>query len=143
MLRSILGVIFGIAVGALAISFVQRVGHSLYPAPAGIDLEDPAQFKTLMQHVPTGAKLWVIGSWFAGAVAASIAALLVAQRWAPVAWISAGTLAAMAGMTMLEIPHPWWMALAAPVVFVFGVLLPVKILHADYKPPLPVDTGPF
>ena len=143
MLRSILGVVFGIAVGALAISFVQRLGHSLYPAPAGVDLEDPTQFKTLMAHVPTGAKLWVVGSWFTGAVAASLGGLLVAQRWAPVGWIAAGTLFAMAGMTMLEIPHPLWMVLTAPVAFVLGVLLPVKLLRADYKPPLPADTGPF
>jgi|GEM_PF-687286 len=143
MLRSILGVVFGIAVGALAISFIQRTGHTIYPAAAGVDLEDPLQFKTLMAQVPLGAKFWVVGSWFAGAIAASIAALLVAHRWAPVAWIAAGTLAAMAGMTMIEIPHPWWMVLTAPIAFALGVFLPVKLLRATYTPPQPVDTGPF
>lgn len=143
MFRSVLGVLFGIAVGALAISLIQRLGHSIYPVAPGIDLEDPAQFKTLSAHIPLGAKFWVIGSWFVGAVTASIGALLVARLWAPVAWIAVATLAAMAGMTMLEIPHPWWMVLAAPAAFFLGAFLPIKVLRANYQPPIPPDTGPF
>ena len=144
MARSILGVVFGIAVGALIVAFVQRIGHLAFPVPDGIDLKDPEQFKTVMKSIPVEAKLAVIASWFAGAFAGAIAALLVARRWAPVAWVTSATLFAMAGMTMIAIPHPFWMILSAVVVFVLGAMAPIKLLAASYTPPRnDDDASPF
>ena len=143
MLRSILGVVFGIAIGAIAIAFVQRVGHMAYPTPEGVDMKDPAQFKTLMTLLPLGAKLAVVASWFVGAAAGAVAALAIARRWAPTGWVVAATLAAMAGMTMIDIPHPVWMAALAPIAFGAGALAGVKVFGGHYRSPIVRDEGPF
>lgn len=135
MARSILAVIFGIAIGALAVAFVQRVGHIIYPVPTGIDLKDPAQFAQLLQNVPVGAKIFVTISWGTGATIAAIGALLVSKKWAPTAWIASSTLFAMAVMTMIEIPHPIWMVVSAPIVFFGPTFVLIKILRASYTPP--------
>lgn len=142
MLRSILGVVFGIALGAVAVAFVQRIGQLAYPAPKGVDLKDPAQLREVMRAIPLGAKAFVIGSWGAGSLAAAAGALLVARRWAPAAWVASGTLFAMAGMTMIEIPHPAWMVAAAAPVFAAGAYLPIRTLGGTYAPPARAK-GPF
>ncbi|MEL7491547.1 MAG: hypothetical protein AAGJ73_12580 [Pseudomonadota bacterium] len=143
MLRSILAVVFGIALGAIAVAFIQRVGHLAYPTAEGIDLKDPEQFRALMKNIPFGAKLFVVASWAAGALAASLGALLVGRRWAPTAWIASGTLFAMAGMTMIEIPHPLWMMLAAPLAFIGAPWLMIRLLKATYRPPAKAGDGLF
>ncbi|MEL7489005.1 MAG: hypothetical protein AAGJ87_17560 [Pseudomonadota bacterium] len=143
MLRSILGVVFGIAVGALAVAFIQRVGHLAFPTPSGVDLKDPEQFRQLMRSIPFEAKLFVVASWLAGAVAAGVAALAVARRWAPAAWVASATLFAMAAMTMIEIPHPVWMILAAPAMFAAGAFAAIKLLRGHYASPVVKDETPF
>jgi len=143
MLRSTLAVIFGIVIGALAVAFVQRLGHTIYPTPEGIDLKDPTQFKELLKSVPFGAKVFVIASWASGALTASLGALLFGKRWAPTAWLASGTLFAMAGMTMLEIPHPLWMVLCAPLAFGLSTWLMIKLLKASYAPPAKAGDGIF
>ena len=143
MMRSILGVVFGVALGALAIAFAQRVGHMAFPVPAGVDLKDPAQFRELMRSIPLGAKLAVVLSWTVGAAAGSLGAVLVARRWAPVAWVTTGTLAAMAGMTMIDIPHPGWMIAAAPLAFGLGAFAAIKATGGHYRSPIDTDKGPF
>ena len=116
MLRSVIAVIAGIAVGAVIVFAVETIGHLLWPSLTAIDADDPEQMKRLVAATPFGAKLAVVVGWFAGAFVGATVALLLARRWAPVAWIVAGTFLGLAAMNFIAIPHPLWMQAAAVVV---------------------------
>jgi len=143
MLRSILAVVAGIFVGAVVIFFVEGLGHMIFPPPDGVDLNDPEQLKSIMKDIPLGAKLAVLAAWGAGVFAGGVAALLIARRWAPVAWVVAATLFTLAGVTMMAIAHPWWMVAGAVLVTCAGAVAAIKLLRASYARPVHATNEPF
>jgi len=137
MLRSIGGVIAGVLVGALIVYVAEAVGHSIFPPPAGVDLKDPEALKSVMGEIPLGAKIAVVIGWFAGVLGGGVAALLIAGRWAPVAWVVAATLFAMAGISLMAIPHPLWMVVGAIVATLAGGFGAIRLTKAGYARPAP------
>lgn len=121
-MRVVLGVLAGLVVAFLCVFAVEWVGHSLYPPPAGLDLEDPADQARLMQAMPAAAKAMVLLGWFAGALAGAWTANRVADRSVGrrgvAGWIVALLVVAAGIATMLMIPHPAWM-------WAGGILLPL------------------
>lgn len=137
MLRSIGAVIAGVLAGACVIFVVEGAGHIIFPTPEGVNLKDPAGLKAIMSFIPLGAKLSVIIAWFAGVFAGGVVSLFIGLRWAPIAWLVAGTLFAMAALSMTQIPHPWWMMFGAVAATIFGAVGAIGVLKADYKKPAP------
>lgn len=116
MLRGILGVLAGVIAGAITIGIAEFAGHMIYPLPQGIDPHDPAALKTFMAIVPTGAKVAVLVAWALGTFVGSAVAIFVAQRQSWPAWVTATALFGAALATMVQIPHPDWMAAGATVL---------------------------
>lgn len=135
MLRSIGAVVAGVIVGAFVIFIVESVGHLIFPPPPGVDLKDAAALSAMMSVIPFGAKLGVVIAWMAGVLAGGVAALAIGRRWAPLAIVVATTLFAMAVVTMLTIPHPFWMQAAALAVTVLGAFGAIRIMRATFAPP--------
>jgi hypothetical protein len=106
------GVVAGVIAGVLAIFGVELVGHVLYPPPAGV-LDDPEALKTLMSTRPLGAKVSILVAWALGVFVGSAVAILIGQRQSWAAWATALILFAFALVTMVQIPHPDWMAFGA------------------------------
>lgn len=103
-------------IGAVAAFLVESVGHIVYPPPEGTDLSDPEQLRTIMESVPTGALLFVLGAWAIGSYLGGMVATILARaaQWPGVA---VGGLMLLGGIyTMIIIPHPWWMAAAGVIV---------------------------
>jgi hypothetical protein len=93
------------------------IGHSLYPTPAGLDINDPADQARVMAAMPAAAKAFVLLGWFVGALAGAWTANRIAGR-SLAGWIVA-LLVIVAGVaTMVMIPHPAWM-------WAGGILLPL------------------
>lgn len=136
MLKSIGGVIAGVLAGAMIIFVVEAVGHMIFPPPAGANVGDPEQLKSIIGQIPVGAKVAVIVAWFAGILGGGVVSLLIAARWAPVAWVVAATLFAMAGITMLQIPHPWWMVAGAVIATLAGGYGAIKLMNGAYMRPV-------
>lgn len=112
MVRLILGIVAGVVLAGVLVGAFEALGHKLYPPPAGLDLSDPAQLAALMERIPLAAKLWVVGAWGLATFIAGFVAAMVARRgWTP--WVIAGLVAAAAVATVLTIPHPMWMNVAA------------------------------
>jgi len=137
MLRSIGAVIAGVLAGACVIFVVEAAGHIAFPPPEGVDLKDPAALRAILGSIPLGAKLSVIFAWFAGVFAGGAVSLLIGLRWAPIAWLVAGTLFAMAALSMMQIPHPWWMLLGAIAATLAGGFGAVRAMKATYLKPAP------
>lgn len=136
MLRSVLGVAAGVIVGALIIFVVEAIGHGLFPPPAGVNVKDPRALAEIMDQIPFGAKLAVLLAWFLGILGGGVVGARIGQRWAPVAWIVAATLFAMAVITMIQIPHPLWMAAGSVIATVAGALGAIRFAGATYARPV-------
>jgi hypothetical protein len=116
MQRGILGVLAGIVAGVAVTMLAEMIGHTIYPPPPGINVNDPEARKTLIASLPLGALIAVNLSWALGVFAGSTTAVLIGTRQSWPAWITAFVLFAFALATMTFIPHPDWMILAATLL---------------------------
>ena len=107
-MRMAVGILAGIVVAFLCVFAVEMIGHSLYPPPAGLDVNDPADQARLMDAMPAAAKALVLLAWFAGALAGAWTANRIAGR-SIAGWAVALLVIAAGVATMLMIPHPAWM----------------------------------
>lgn len=131
MARSIFAVLIGVVAGAMIVFIVERVGHVLFPAPAGFD----PSVASAVAALPLAAKLSVLAAWFAGALGGGALAALIARRWAPAAWVVAMTILLLAGTSLAAIAHPLWMAIGAVGASLLGGWLAVKLTASRYGPP--------
>lgn len=132
-MHKFLGVVAGIVALAATVWIIEAIGHSLFPLPPGTDLSDRAQLAGLMDKVPLGAKLAVVLAWFAGALDGAFVARLV-SRWTPSAWIVVALGIAFGVATLLMIPHPLWMQIAAVATPLLGGWIATRL-------PLPAPRG--
>lgn len=108
IMRMLMGVVAGIVVAFLCVFAVEWVGHGLYPPPAGLDLNNPADVERLMATMPATAKAFVLVAWFVGALAGAWVANRIAGR-SLAGWVVALLVLVGGVATMLMIPHPAWM----------------------------------
>ena len=107
-MRMAMGIIAGLVVAFLCVFAVETVGHSLYPTPAGLDINDPADQARVMDAMPAAAKAMVLAAWFVGALAGAWTANRIAGR-SLAGWIVTLLVIAAGIATMVMIPHPAWM----------------------------------
>lgn len=143
MLRSVISVIAGIVVGSLAVFAFEFAGHAVFPAAVAVDKADPEALRRLVEVTPFGAKLFVVAGWFAGAFAGACVALMLAKRWAPVAWVVAAAFLGLTATNFAAIPHPMWMVVSAVVVCPLGAALAIVLLRGRYGAPPQPSKKPF
>jgi hypothetical protein len=108
-IHRLLAILLGMLAAFLVIVLVQSASGMLYPAPAGVNLEDPVALRAFTETLPVGAFLMVLLSY---ALAAFVGGLLAGWR-APTAWpmppAGIALLLALASvMNLRAIPHPGW-----------------------------------
>lgn len=121
-MRNLFAVVLGVAVAVFAIMAVEMVGHSLYPPPANLKLDDPKAIADYIARAPFLALALVPVAWAAGAFCGGTVASLVAAGRRPQRFgLVVGTVIFAASvMNLWMIPHPLWLVLAAP----FACLIP-------------------
>lgn len=126
MLRLILGILAGLVAAVITVMIVEMIGHMIFPPPAGVDVSDPEQLAAIMSEIPLGAKIAVLVAWAIGIVVGGLVAILVSKRnWT--AWVVGLAVLAMGAVTMMMIPHPFWMMVATPLITVLAVVLTVRL----------------
>ena len=112
-IHRLLAILLGMLAAFVVIVLVQAARGMMYPAPAGVHLEDPAALRAFTDTLAVGAVLMVL---FSDALDAFAGGLLAGWR-APTAWPMppAGialllTLASV--MNLRAIPHPGWFWIA-------------------------------
>lgn len=116
-MRLVLAIVAGLVVAVICVAALEMLGHMVFPPPADLDAGDPADVALMMEMVPAGALLFVVGAWFVGALAGAWTANAIAHR-SMAGWIVAGFIIVGAVVTMVMIPHPAWL-------WACGILLPV------------------
>ncbi|NWG93432.1 MAG: hypothetical protein HXY21_13155 [Parvularculaceae bacterium] len=138
MVRSIIGVLVGVIIGAFIVLAVEAVSHQAFPPPAAFDAKDAGAVAAL----PLGAKLSVLFAWFSGAFGGAVAALAIARRWAPAGWVVAATILLFAATNFAAFPHPLWMIIASIPATLAGGQLAILLTRANYgRPPAPPKPG--
>ena len=131
--RSIAGVVVGVIVGAVLVLIVEFIGHRAFPPMTPLDVGDANAVKAL----PLGAKVALLIAWAAGAFGGGAAALIIAKRWAPVAWLVAATILLFAASNFLSFAHPLWMVIGSVPAAALGGWLAIIATRADYRSPRP------
>ena len=117
MSRSILAVFLGWAASLVVIVLVEAASHQLFPMPAGADIWNPTDIARSGPDIPGAALALVVVGWALGALAGGfLAGRLVQKGQVRHALLVAAIVLGSAVWTMLTIPHPVWMWLAALVL---------------------------
>ncbi len=131
MLKGLLGVIAGVAVGIVTVLIAESAGHLVWPPPLGIDMNDPEALKELMLIAPIEAKLAVLIAWGLGTFSGSAVAINVSGRASWPAWLTAFILFGLALWTMTFIPHPDWMLFGATALTLVSAITAAFIWAQD------------
>lgn len=128
MLRDIGAVIAGLAVSIAVIMAVQMIGHSLWPAPEGLDWNDEEVIRTYTSQLPFLALLFPIVSYFLGAFAGPFVACRIGTA-KPVLFVGiiGIVLLAFTVANLIQIPHPVWFSVLAVAAILVGGWLALQL----------------
>lgn len=114
MIKNILAVVAGLAAAFATVWLVMFFGHSVFPPPAGLDVNDRAQMQAYVESLPVAPLLFVLASYYLG----TLLGILVADWLAPGgalrnALIIGALMLAATIANLVMIPHPMWFVAAA------------------------------
>jgi hypothetical protein len=124
VVKSVLAVLGGVAVGYLVIFLVQNISSGMYALPEDVTLRDRDALARAMASLPVGAFLMVLLSYALG----SLGGGWVAARYAPRAHvghaIAVGVVLTLQGLLNLTVfRHPtWFIVLNVPEFVLFAWL---------------------
>lgn len=119
MLRKILAVVIGMLVGAMVVALIDMLGHTVYPFPEGLDMDDSAAVAAYLAGAPLGAMLFVVLAWVMGSFVAGAVATLICNDGKSVYALICGVLLLIAGITtLLMIAHPTWMWIVSAFAYI-------------------------
>jgi len=125
ILRIILGVLAGVALGVGIVMLGDMANHYFWPPPADVQVTNPEAIRDYMQTAPITSLLALPVSWtLAGLAAAFVAAKIGARAW--VGWIAGGFIFAATMANLAFIPHPLWMLVTSVVCVPLAVWIGAK-----------------
>ena len=128
MVRSVVGVILGIAVAMIVIMAVERVSIVVYSRPAPINPADPAAPRQGAAGLPVGALVLVLAGYALGTFSGALLAAFVAGRAPVTHGLIIGVLFLAANIyTLYTIEHPVWFWIASIAVFLPAAYLGAKL----------------
>lgn len=126
--RNMAAVLGGVITAGLVVLAGERLNTWRYPLPEGIEPTDREAMVAHVETLPTGAFTGVLLAWAAGAIAgAFVAARLSPDKKAFCGWIVGGVMLAGALANLFLLPHPVWMMVSTPLVFVGGAWLGIRL----------------
>lgn len=122
MIRKILAVVAGMIVGSVGVWIIERLGHALYPFPAGLRPDDLEGFKSYVESLPFMGKFIVILGYALGASLSGFISTKVAKDGKPTAAIICGIIFIFFTIyNMIMLPTPIWFWILG--IAVWGLVL--------------------
>lgn len=128
MIRKILAVVFGVVVAVVLIVVGEMLGHSVYPAPPDLDVDDVEALRAYVIGAPIGASLLVMGAWLVATLGGGLLACII-SRETPLIYsaIVGGLVLVGTIINLMSIPHPLWFSITSvlgivAMIFVTGRL---------------------
>ena len=123
MIRRIVALLAGLAVAVVLVMLIQKLGHTLYPPPDGLDPADREFMEKYIASLPWGPLAFVVVSYVLSTLVGGwLAATIAGERPLLFAGIVGGFIPAGAIMTVTMIPHPPWFV-AGSVVGIVGAAI--------------------
>lgn len=112
IIRILLGVVIGAAVGIGVVMIGDALNHRLFPPPPEVQVTNPEAIRAYMQTAPILSLLGLPVTWTIAAFAAAfVGAKIGAKTW--VGWIAGALIFAATCLNLAMIPHPMWMLVTA------------------------------
>ena len=133
MLRNFFALVLGLFAMAIVTTFIGVVAMKLFPVPAGLSLENPADAPAILAAMPQAVKLLIVaGGGLGPFLGAAIAARLAERRK-----LTAGAIGALAAAlnywNAQSVHYPQWMLLAVTVLPVPLALIAEKLVPPRYR----------
>lgn len=119
MVRILASIVAGALAAFAVIWLVEFAGHAAWPVASDVEMRDPEAAARALPAIPLAAKLVVVFAWFVGSLAGGAVAKRITGSWWA-AWPVAGLVALAGIMTVLMMPHPVWMQVAAVAAPLLG-----------------------
>jgi hypothetical protein len=126
MLKNMLSVVAAFIVGFVCMFAIEKVGHTVYPVPAGLDISKPETIVEYLKSAPAGALLFALGAQLIGAFVGGLVTGLIAVAKFPMAMTYGVLMTFFALMNIYVIPHPYWFGALA-------LLLPIPLALAGSR----------
>ena len=131
MLRNLVAIVVGIVTAFVTVMLVDKVGHMVYPAPAGLDFSNPDAIRPYLATLPIGAFLFILASSVIAAFNGTLVACFIGSGKARIfGSVVGGFVFAASIANFIAIPHPLWLALATLAGVVLSTLLAMRLATA-------------
>ncbi|HTF56113.1 MAG TPA: hypothetical protein VK661_02500 [Planctomycetota bacterium] len=127
MFRGILATVGGLVAAAIVLMIFQKVGHWIYPMPAGLDVKNKEAMGAWISQLPLGAFLLLLAGYAVGSLAGGATAALIGGTLRP-ALVTGGVLMLMGIANLLMIPHPIWLAVTSLALYLPLAWLGAKMM---------------
>lgn len=109
MLRKILAVPAGLIAGIICITVIEKIGHQLYPPPAGAASGDMAAMKDYVAHAPFMVLFFVIIGYALAAFVSGFTASKISNNGKHTAAVICGIVFLLITIYMMvSLPTPIW-----------------------------------
>ena len=116
MIKKIAAAVIGIVVAGGIVFAVESLGHTVYPLPADLDMNDPVEFGNYVESLPIGAFIFVAGAWVLGTLGGGLLACFIAGEKPRVySSIVGGFILVATIANLIMIPHPLWFSISSLV----------------------------
>lgn len=134
LIRNIVAVIGGLILATLAVYFVEKISHAIWPPPELPEGTSPAQAliraEEWLKAAPLGAMLMMVLGNFIGAVVGVWFAFKM-HRDFKFAGVLVGALFLLLGFfSWVIIPHPFWYMCVDFIAILAGIVIPWRALKS-------------
>jgi len=119
MFRNILAIVTGLLTAFVIIIITEGFGHAIYPAPAGLDMNNMDAIREYTQHAPTIVFVLVILAYALGSIVGGLIASVIAVHKKMTKSITVGgILMGLGAYNLFMIPHPIWTIVISIFIFI-------------------------
>jgi hypothetical protein len=123
MVRGLLAVLAGAALGLGCVVAFDALSHVFYPGAVPPDMANADAFRAYMEQAPAAAKAVLLIGWLLAAFIAASIATIIARGLSWPGYVAGGLLWAATASNAIVLPHPQWMVVAAFVLPAVSVAL--------------------
>jgi hypothetical protein len=131
MFRNFAAIVIGVITAFVTVMLIDKIGHLVYPPPAGLDFTNPDAIRPYLATLPIGAFLFILASWVIAAFVGTLAACYIGTANPNLFGATVGgIILAKTIENFIAIPHPHWLSLATLAGIILSTLLAMRLATA-------------
>jgi len=128
MIRNITAAITGIVTAFLLVMLIEMLGHSVYPPPPGLSVDDMDAIRAYIETAPVGALLFPALAYIVASFCGTLLACYIGTAKPIIYGTVVGGLMLVATVAnLIMIPHPLWFSATAVIGIVASTWFATRI----------------